>query len=320
LEIDSIDAPRYVNKKTLPDYSHYGYLTTFKGSSVVDKKPVEFPRQRVYENINENIWHYHQQTESLRFGVGATNLLINEQNKFFVLAPGLVIADTCTTLRFLFPTDNPVDSFIISASRCDASVGIDGAQPISENYRAFPVASPFPDIFKFKSDVPVSFRFRLETWYLVNPLVYITDSPTDTSDETEEEDEYPVPEPGDGDGDGDEFPEADPIPSGRDPRDFPEGSGSSDYFPGAMVRISYTRYPYQANCQPLNAPGTIELGATGPGSYSFEYIGSVNGCDGPSTPGGLNLVTPSGARVAIAVLEEQQSQLATVDSVVYYQP
>jgi len=321
VQIDEIDSQRYLNRKTLPDHSHYGYLTMFKGTSVIERLPVEFPKQRVFEQVNQGLWNYHQSNEVLSLPmIGLGNQVARYVNRL-----GEILADPWPTPIWEIPDYTVVDSIsdlpVLELIFPDYE-GIEeteGDQPPA-NYRAFPVASPFPDIFKFKGDIPLSFRFRLESWYLVNPVIYIVDNPTDTSDETEGEDEYPEPDIGDGDGDGDEFPEPDPIPNGRDPRDFPDGAGSSDWFPGARVRIRYTRLTYTAGCVPLDAPDEIELGSTGPGEYSFEFIGSVSGCGGPSTPGGLRLVTPSGARVDIAVLEEQQRSLATVDSVVYFTP
>jgi hypothetical protein len=320
VEVDAIDAPRYGNFKTLPMNTHYGYLTTFKGTSVLENIPVKFPRQRVVEIINQGIWEYHQATESLQV-LAASLQGISEASGNAILDAilGEDGARLCLLIRLLalVPGEQP-STFLLRVLGCDEPQG-DAGGVVAEEYRAFPVVSPFPDIFKFKGDVPMSFRFRLESWYLVNPAVYIADNPTDTGDETEDEDEYPEPDQGDGDGDGDEFPEPDPIPSGRDPRDFPGGTGSSDWFPGARVRIRYTRNAYSAGCQPSTFPDEIELGTTQAGEYSFEYIGAVDGCGGPATPGGLRLVTPNGARVDIAVLEEQQWKLATVDSVVYFE-
>jgi hypothetical protein len=321
VQIDEIDSQRYLNKKTLPDHSHYGYLTMFKGTSVIERLPIEFPKQRVFERINQGLWNYHQQTESLVMTITALSKTMQSVANAIIerADEGWGTADICKLNRFLDTFEDPLDPLAYFIIGCSDDLPSVQTRDVSE-YRGFPVASPFPDIFKFKGDIPLSFRFRLESWYLVNPVIYIVDNPTDTDDETEGEDEYPEPEVGDGDGAGDEFPEPDPIPSGRDSRDFPDGAGSSDWFPGARVRIRYTRLTYTAGCVPLDAPDEIELGSTGPGEYSFEFIGSVSGCGGPSTPGGLRLVTPSGARVDIAVLEEQQRSLATVDSVVYFTP
>jgi hypothetical protein len=95
---------------------------------------------------------------------------------------------------------------------------------IAESYTAFPIASPFPDIAKFKADIPCSFLWRLEAWYLADPAFYEENAPTDSSDATDGESEYPDPDQGDGDGDGDEFPDSDAPGAGRDPRDFFGGS------------------------------------------------------------------------------------------------
>lgn len=321
IEIDSIDAPRYANNKTNPRHTHFGYLTTFKGSSVLAKVPIEFVRQRVLETINQGVWDYHQATESV--GLADSGLAVALDYYLESVLPD-VAADyePGWVIRELVDS-SAVGEFGLEwyARILEAAGGLGDAIPNeNQEYRAYPIASPYPDIFKFKADVPVSFRFRLESWFLVSPAIYIADNPTDTDDETEGEDEYPEPELGDGDGDGSEFPEPDPIPSGRDPRDFPSGSGSTDWFEGAQARVRYTRYPYAESCTPLTASDEIVVGAPAAGTFSFEYIGSVNGCDGPQTAGGLRLLVPGGAPVQIAVLEEQQWQLATVDSVVYFTP
>lgn len=230
IQIDNIDSQRYLNRKTMPDHSHYGYLTMFKGSSVIERVPVEFPRQRVFERINQGIWNYHQSNEGLslpmiglgnqvaRYAKRVADFLENPGPAWVWEVPDYTIVDSISdlpVLELIFPDYEGIE-------------GTEGDQD-SAKYRAFPIASPFPDIFKFKGDIPLSFRFRLESWYLVNPAVYILDNPTDTRDETEGEDEYPSPEIGDGDGDGSEFPDPDPLPSGRDPRD---GNGGQ-FEPGA---------------------------------------------------------------------------------------
>lgn len=224
LEITHIDAPRYGSKKTLPDNTHYGYVTLFRGSTVTDTVAIKYPKFRVFDIINHGMWNYHQHTESLQLLAGGFQSLINEQSSYFVAVPGFVTFDTCRTLRFLFPPGaDPVADLILRLTGCDDPLAGDGERDLSEGYRGFPVATPFPDIAKFKADAPVSFLWRLESWYLVNPAVYIADNPTDTGDETEGEDEYPDPEQGDGNGDGDEFPTPSPPDPNRPIEDYTGG-------------------------------------------------------------------------------------------------
>lgn len=321
LEITHLDAPRYSNLKTLPENTHFGYCTLFRGSAVTDTIPIKYPKFRVFDIINQGIWNYHQFNESVVMNDAGLAVALDYYLSSILpelaadYEPGWLIRELIDS--------SAVGDFGLSWYSRILSIATSLGEAIpdeDQKYRAYPIASPFPDIAKFKSDVPCSFLWRLEAWYLVNPAIYIVDNPTDSGDETEGEDEYPVPAQGDGDGDGDEFPPSDPIPSGRDPRDFLDGTTSSDWFPGAIARINYTRNAYEANCFPNTFPGEIEVAAPIDGSYSFEFIGTVNGCDGPATPGGLRLVTPNGARVDIAVLEEQQWAIATVDSVVYFEP
>lgn len=221
VEITHYDANRSINFKSLPESTHWGYLTSFKGSSVIDNMAVKFVRQRVYEHINTGLWNYHTAEENVRltkaFSESAANsilqseLLEGAQTKIvdFYLSlignlPEQIESDLQWILSFTYRPDEPQGE-------------------TNQDYTAFPIASPFPDVWKFKGDIPCSFKFLLESWYLVNPAVYIVSNPTDTSDETENEDEYPTPEAGDGDGQGEEFPPSSSPPSGSDPRDFEEG-------------------------------------------------------------------------------------------------
>lgn len=223
LEITHYDANRSINYKTLPENTHWGYLTAFKGSSVINSLAVKFVKQRVFEHINQPIWDYHQSTESFQLSSAVSESGIN------ALISGGVLGEATDALVRLFveAKDSLEETFN------NATAWLVGSRPLGENptgepdysYTAFPVASPFPDVWKFKSDIPVSFKFRLESWYLVNPVVYITANPTDTSDETEDESEYPSPAPGDGDGGGQEFPASSAPDPSSDPRDFAEDVG-----------------------------------------------------------------------------------------------
>lgn len=229
IEITHYDASRSVNYKTLPDNTHWGYLTSFKGSSVINSLAVKFVKQRVFEHINHGIWHYHQATESTVINKG---LLENTANA--ILQTGLLGDATSFLVRQLLEATEFVEGEINEATRW--LIGYEyftGSPPeLADNsYTAFPIASPYPDVWKFKSDIPCSFKFRLESWYLVNPVVYVTANPTDTSDETEDESEYPTPDPGNGDGGGQEFPASSAPDPSSDPRDFAEDVGE----PGSGV-------------------------------------------------------------------------------------
>lgn len=221
IEITDIDSPRYANLKTLPDNTHYGYATQFRGSSVVDCDAIKFAKFRLLDILNPGIWAYHQSTESQRILYGLVDFLSSEVPQSIIEALSPDIAEVlCFAGRWINnagPLTTPADEWIIQMLGCDAFVP---AERASNAYRALPIASPFPDVIKFKSDVPCSFLFRLESWYLLNPAVYILESPTDDGDQTEGEDEYPQPEVGDGDGDGTEFPSPSPKDAESDPRDY----------------------------------------------------------------------------------------------------
>lgn len=222
LEITDIDGERYQNRKTLPDNTHLGYVTLFRGSSVTELIAVKFVRQRIFDIINQGIWNYHQATET----ISLIDRIISEYGLYYHVAHLTITEDTGAIVplpkgRGLYQLPDQNTEGEQEAWRIQIEDIVDDAVEDS-NYRAFPIASPFPDIAKFRADLAASFLFRLEAWYLKNPLVYLVDNPTDTGDETEGEDEFPEPNQGDGDGDGDEFPIPDPVPPGSDPRDFGE--------------------------------------------------------------------------------------------------
>lgn len=218
VEVTHYDAPRAQNVKTLPENTHWGYLTALKGSSVASNIAIKFVKQRAYECINQGIWDYHQSTENINilssFDLEIAQIVVAKLLDEGVPIPGF---EKFLVLNEAAEDNNlPVLEWLVGIEDSGSSDFPEEVDP----YTAYPLASPFPDVFKFKSDIPCSFLLRLESWYLVNPAVYIVANPTDSSDATEGEDEYPTPEPGDGDGDGGEFPPSD-LPDGEsDPRDY----------------------------------------------------------------------------------------------------
>jgi len=223
IEVTHYDAYRSVNFKTLPENTHWGYCTAFKGSSVVSNTPIKFTKQRVFELINKGIWDYHQATETLQVLTSVVqkfgNLALGELSS---LSDGIgVVGIVINLLEGLEDITEPAVEWLIE----QVVPGDITPNNPAQKYTAYPVASPFPDVFKFQTDIPASFLFRLESWYLVNPLVYTVSNPTDTSDETEDEGEYPSPQAGDGDGAGQEFPQE----SERDPRNDSRDYSNGDY-------------------------------------------------------------------------------------------
>ena len=225
LEITHVDAPRYGSRKTLPDNTHYGYATLFRGSTVTDTFAIKYPKFRIFDIRNQGIWNYHQSIESVLLGGEQTRGILELVVDGFV--PG-VFSDAASWLSdsaLSWAYDAVSDAWrLIFGGSAGSGGGVPGGSGVPGGYRAFPIATPFPDIAKFKADIPCSFLWRLELWYLVNPAVYIADNPTDTGDVTDGEDEYPNPEQGDGDGDGDEFPAPDEPDPDRDSRDYSGGT------------------------------------------------------------------------------------------------
>lgn len=223
IEITHFDAYRSINFKTLPDNTHWGYATFFKGSSVTNNVAVKFSKQRVFEHINQGIWHHHSAQENLRlqksFAESAANSIL--QSELLEDAQSKAV-DFYLQLISSLPDQIEEDlRWILSFTYR----GEGEETPSNADYTAFPVASPFPDVVKFLSDIPCSFLFRLESWYLVNPAIYITSNPTDSEDATDDEGEYPSPESGDGSGEGAEFPPSGAPDSRSDSRDFAEDVG-----------------------------------------------------------------------------------------------
>lgn len=223
LEVTHVDAPRYGSLKTLPENTHYGYVTLFRGSTVTDTIPIKYPKFRIFDITNQAIWNYHQSTEGLRISSGEIEGGFNATGQ--ALEQGLQLDDLLCIAFWLFTPVSGLEGALLSLRTC-----IDGPPPdvssvrVADSYTAFPIASPFPDIAKFKADIPCSFLWRLEAWYLFEPAFYESNSPTDSSDATDGENEFPSPAQGDGNGDGDEFPAPSEPGEGRDPRDFSGGS------------------------------------------------------------------------------------------------
>jgi len=298
LEITHVDAPRYGSRKTLPDNTHYGYVTLFRGSTVTDTIAIKYPKFRVFDIRNQGIWNYHQLTETVLLGGVQTRGILEVLVDGFL--PG-VFSDAVSWLAdsaisWAYDAVSGAWQLIFGES---ADSGGDGqsASGASDGYRAFPIATPFPDIAKFKADIPCSFLWRLELWYLVNPAVYITDNPTDTGDETEGEDEYPEPEQGDGDGDGDEFPTPSPIPPDSDSRDFDDSN------------VPPPPPPFEGGqCPGVLYDVTVELSASvfpvNPVTITRQYLGPIRGLTVRSSGSEASLVRQYFVRYGETIQED----------------
>lgn len=283
LEITHLDGVRYSNLKTLPENTHYGYCTLFRGSTVTENIPIKFPKFRIFDIINQGIWNYHQATENVQ----VIDSLMGGYGLYYHSAH-LALAES----------ESPVGSLVRGVGRLAIPDGQGEGERLywesqveelteefdgDDGYRAYPIATPFPDLAKFKGDLRCSFLWRLEAWYLVNPLVYVLDNPTDTGDDTEDESEYPEPDEGDGDGDGDSFPPSSPIPASRDPRDFTGGNELQrlNYrlvLSGRAVGAQGTLVSYGPNDLGLFAlfPSQLPLSADASDSITPNRPGGVN--------------------------------------------
>lgn len=275
VEITHYDAYRSVSYKTLPDNTHWGYLTSFKGSSVVDNLAIKFAKQRAYEKIHDGIWNYHQATENIAL-LGEISSLIGNQVVDKLKDEALPLPYIEFVLDLVENVEDATDSFLEWVLRAPEASD-SGPIGSTSQYTAFPVASPYPDLWKFKSDVPCSFLFRLESWYLVNPIVYSVSNPTDSEDATDDEGEYPTPDPGDGSGQGAEFPPSGAPDSRSDSRDFAEDVGQ----PGTGVWtfvISFSDPGNNGFCNNV-PPATLQLRGFPDEPPAREFTG-------PPTPSG----------------------------------
>lgn len=260
LEVTHLDGVRYSNLKTLPENTHYGYCTLFRGSTVTENIPVKFPKFRIFDIVNQGIWNYHQATENVQ----VIDSLMGSYGLYYHSAH-LALAES----------ESPVGNLVRGVGKLAIPDGQGDGERLywesqveeltedfdgDDGYRAYPVATPFPDIAKFKGDLKCSFLWRLEAWYLVNPLVYVLDNPTDTGDETEDEDEYPQPNEGDGDGDGDEFPSSSNPWGGSDPRDFGEQDFPGQFDPQKQARITVAVTANDGSCVAVSFQHTQVLG------------------------------------------------------------
>ena len=315
LEVTHLDGVRYSNLKTLPENTHYGYCTLFRGSTVTENIPIKFPKFRIFDIINQGIWNYHQATENVQ----VIDSLIGGYGLYYHSAH-LALAESESPLgplvrgvaRLAIPDGQGEGERLYWESQVEElTEEFDG----DDGYRAYPIATPFPDIAKFKGDLRCSFLWRLEAWYLVNPLVYVLDNPTDTGDETDDEDEYPEPDEGDGDGDGDNFPVSSPVPSGRDPRDF---GGGDEPPPGSFYRVSITVRAFGAGCVPVNIPVVVSAPYSPSRDFSLQ-LGTPfsQGCPDGRTQVWLNIFlrTPTGGTIPLLDSSSQVRQGSTIDSV-----
>lgn len=223
IEITHYDAYRSVSYKSIPENTHWGYLTSFKGSAVLNNLAIKFAKQRVLEQIHHGIWHHHQAQEN----IWILSAIIQKMGQL-ALGELSSIDDGIGIVGLVLQGIEGLENVTASGTEWLVEQFVGGditPNNPAEAYSAYPVASPFPDVFKFLSDVPCSFLFRLESWYLVNPVVYTVSNPTDSEDATDDEGEYPTPDPGNGSGEGASFPPSGAPDPNSDSRDYEPDDG-----------------------------------------------------------------------------------------------
>lgn len=267
IEILAFRGQRYISYKQLPDETHWGYATFFDGSAVREKVAVKFAKQRLFEVVNDSLWHHYQATESTRL-IGRTLEAVGDKivssggSEGGLLGLGRIVWD------FVVEVGELAGKLLTWLVSLDDS---DGENALGVNaYNAYPVVPKMPSLVKFLSDLPCDFTLTLESWYLTNPAVLITGSPVDTGDETDGENEYPDPEK-----DTDKSGESSPDPD-SDSRDFvPLGDENS---PGAsQIRVTVPAYgnPELIGGDPTTYVSVIIVGGDARGKVSVEFTGQV---------------------------------------------
>jgi hypothetical protein len=271
-------APRYANFKTLPENTHYGYVTHFEGDSVTKVEGVKFPLYRLSDTRNEMLWHFYQLQEMLNliqgFNESIANAVVEELKDS---APNLIQF----VLELTEPGSGPADrvwEWLISL------VDDPSNPPPSEPFIPLPIDSPHPTVIKFSSDVPMRFSLRLDSWFLANPVVYVVGSVVDSEEPTEGEGEYPDNGDTNNPAGGTHGDNAQSLPpADSDPLDFSPDITASD------ATIRFTVYPIVngQNCQPydkaisnfaitpgvpVKLPLTLKVGGAPPG----PVCGSMN--------------------------------------------
>jgi len=212
VEIDSRSHEVYLNKKSNPDYSFWGYATVFHGSTVREKIGLEFVNQRVVSAIN-------QQTTLVSF----------------------VLSSHYSTLTSLLTLGNlgmdipqPLQSFADLFN-----VPYPGMFDVNCDPKPFDLLGHRETIVKVETYGESQFTFRCNWIHPIIfgdvPLAVLSDDPTDGGDEYDEPDGKDPNDPYQGN-----EPES-PPGDGNDPRDYGDGSGggSEPPFEGGQCEFSY---------------------------------------------------------------------------------
>jgi len=278
---------RYYNYKFNPAQSFYGNCTVFEGATASRTIPLHFIRQRLTDTRNEMLWHRYTTTEVVQFLESYSELTASESS-----SGGAV--------EYLKEYVETLSDPIASAWEWVISKVIgDGSGQTDDEYIPLPVDTPHPTVVKIKCDVPCRFLLHLDSWYLVNPVVYIVGSAVDSDEPQDDGSEFPdgggTDNPDGGAfGDGNES----PLDPGSDARDKGEDAGWAS---GATVNFQVTTSVHLGgacdnigirvrNVQIINAgppPYTTKLGdlnqayvdACGDSNYSGYLIVDGNGTE-----------------------------------------
>lgn len=167
VEIFSEAGQSYLNYKTLPPHGFYGYATRFYGSSVVEKIQLEFPRQRILDVINTEVFLYQQIHTYYQDVVNRLGILEGGSSgggEIPLLTPVEAFDIRDTVIKFLMPRSIQFDVIInwvpmpdmdedyadVPTDDSDPSDGKDeypepANRPIGSPYSGNPATSPFGD-------------------------------------------------------------------------------------------------------------------------------------------------------------------------------
>lgn len=266
IEILGYRGQRYVGYKSLPEDTHWGYCTLFDGASVREKVAVKFSRQRLFEVVNTDVWLYYQHTELVNL-LGVVMAKVGERTA--ELSSSESLPELFGRVTWQIVTEIGETALEILGYSGDVTPGALEPGEAEVQYKAFPIAPKMPSLVKFLGDLPCDFRFTLESWYLKNPVILITDNPIDTGDETDGENEYPQPQAGDVTG------ESEPDPN-SDSRDFiPVGDENSPG--GSQVRVTVRAYgnPEIPGGDPVTYTSVIVVSGDARGSVAVESTGQT---------------------------------------------
>jgi len=259
IDILSVTVEEYRNDRYVPPDGFYGYMTFFRGAAVWRKMSVDFPKQRVWDEINWLLWLYYTARETVTLimegfseivadiGEGVNNLLEEVER------PSVV----ASAFSWFFRKTGEVWEFFFGEE--------DESAEESSFYIPLPIPSPHPDIIKFKAASPGQFRIRVEGWHYESALAQSLNPPVDVSDPTEGEDQYSSPAKNSPDDPYSGLPNPSPLDPLADPRDV---RGSEDPDEGTSVEFSVVLIANPGGCGQTTYTGRRTWENAAPGPYT----------------------------------------------------